>query len=124
MKLSKNTRFLVRVRDYEVVHIEVGSEVTHFDLGYDDLGWATLPPKQRDSEIEHLHSILSVAVEEMAREELEIVGQWSEFSPNVAEDFLSHHSASASAPLPLKRKDNATDKKTDSPTTGRRLRGG
>jgi hypothetical protein len=36
VKLTKNCRYLVRVRDYETAHVEVGAEISHFDIGYDD----------------------------------------------------------------------------------------
>jgi hypothetical protein len=121
VKLSKNIRYLVRVRDYETVHIEVGAEISHFDLGYNDERWARL--RARDEEgryILEIEKLLKFEVDQLARAELEAVAEWSEISPNLAEDFLS------AEPAYLQRSQHAhTNKKTDPPASGgRRIRRG
>ena len=102
MKLSKNCRYLVRVRDYETVHIEVGAEISHHDIGYDDDHWTELSEKIRDEETETLHEMLNTEVDRIAREELAVIAGWSEISPNLAEDYLS-----VEAPTNLQRKPHA-----------------
>lgn len=89
VKLSKNVRYLVRVRDYETVHIEVGAEISHHDLGIDDAHWAALLSEPRGQFTDRLHDLLDCEVDRIAREELAVVAGWSEISPNLAEDYLS-----------------------------------
>jgi hypothetical protein len=88
MKLSKNCRYLVRVRDYETVHIEVGAEISHFDMGFDNEDWAGLTQLRRERCTETLHNMLDKEVDRIARAELKTVAQWSEINPNLAEDYL------------------------------------
>lgn len=89
MKLSKNVRYLVRVRDYETAHIEVGAEIDHHDIGFTDERWDLLDTESRDYMIEDMHAMLNHEVDRIAREELTIIAGWSEISPNLAEDYLS-----------------------------------
>jgi acyl-CoA reductase-like NAD-dependent aldehyde dehydrogenase len=107
VKLVKNCRFLVRVRDYETAHIEVGAEVSHFDVGYDNESWAGLPDERRERYIKDIHALLDHEVDRLAREELETVAKWSEISPNLAEDYLE------TIPLPVRMQRNHHAKKTD-----------
>jgi hypothetical protein len=116
MKLMKNIRYLVRVRDYETVHVEVGAEADHHDLGFTSEEWSQLAPQNRATFTDHLEILLIKEVEKLARHELETIAQWSEISPNLAEDFLS------SAPLPTTRSQHARTPKTGTSAASRRLR--
>jgi hypothetical protein len=116
MKLSKNIRYLVRVRDYETVHVEVGAEADHRDLGYSDEGWAELTGQQRHNETDHLELVVISEVERLARDELHQISQWSEISPNLAEDFLS------SAPMQRSNHARTTNEKTGPAPASRRVR--
>jgi hypothetical protein len=127
VKLSKNCRYLVRVRDYETVHIEVGAEISHFDVGYTN---EELARDTRDEDVsgritDLMREMLNKEVDRLAREELETVAEWSEVSPNLAEDYLdtpppttvqrSHH-AKTTGPQPapsggLRRKATSTSTK-------------
>lgn len=89
MKLSKNVRYLVRVRDYETAHVEVGAEISHLDLGVDDYRLTLLTDIQRAGLVTQLHDQLNIEVDRIAREELTVIAGWSEISPNLAEDYLS-----------------------------------
>jgi acyl-CoA reductase-like NAD-dependent aldehyde dehydrogenase len=115
VKLTKNCRYLVRVRDYETAHVEVGAEISHFDIGYDDAAWAKLPATKRDSYMKDLGVLLDEEVDRLAREELATLAEWSEFTPNLAEDYLQ------TPPANKQRNQHAT-KTGSQPTTGRRLR--
>lgn len=118
MKLTKNCRYLVRVRDYETAHIEVGAEISHFDLGYDDEAWAA--SNQRPRLIDQMRATLNIEVDRLAREELETIAEWSEISPNLADDFLQ------TPPPPAIVQRNQHAKKTGSqsaPSGGLRRRG-
>jgi hypothetical protein len=106
MKLSKNIRYLVRVRDYETVHVEVGAEADHHDLGLGDEEWAALAPQHRATYTDQLEILVITEVEKLARGELLTIAQWSEIEPNLAQDFLSSH--------PLPRSTNARKKNTAS----------
>jgi hypothetical protein len=117
VKLIKHIRYLVRVHDYETVHVEVGAEVDHHDLGLTDDQWAeVMTIKDRQEGVLLLQEKLNTEVEKLAREELERIATWSEISPNLAEDFLS------SNPLPTTRSQSARTEKTDPPPASRRLR--
>jgi hypothetical protein len=119
VKLSKNIRYLVRVRDFETVHIEVGAEADHHDLGYSDQDWSAMLDKQRTTNIDHLELLVIEEVDRLARRELEAVAEWSEISPNLAEDYLE------TKPAYLQRSQHAYNKKTDPPASGgRRIRRG
>jgi hypothetical protein len=119
MKLSKNIRYLVRVRDYETVHVEVGAEADHHDMGWSDEDWAALG-ETRASWIDQLELLVITEVERLAREELSQIARWSEISPNIAEDFLS--SAPLSPVPPHARSQHGTAKKAGSTATSRRVR--
>jgi hypothetical protein len=119
VKLSKNIRYLVRVRDYETVHVEVGAEADHHDLGWSDEDWAELK-ETRASWIDQLELLVITEVERLAREELQTIATWSEIEPNLAEDFL--HSAPMSS-APIQRSQHAPSaKKTGSTPSSRRIR--
>jgi hypothetical protein len=115
VKLSKNIRYLVRVRDYETVHVEVGAEADHHDLGWSDEDWAALR-ETRGSWIDQLELLVIGEVEKLAREELQTIAQWSEISPNLADDFLSS--------AHTQRSTHATAKKAGSTASSRRVRRG
>jgi hypothetical protein len=121
VKLTKNIRYLVRVRDYETVHVEVGAEADHHDLGWSDEDWAALR-ETRPSWIDQLELLVITEVEKLAREELHQINQWSEISPNLAEDFLS--SAPLSPAPTQQRSQHGTDKKTGSPPSSGGIRRG
>jgi len=119
MKLTKHIRYLVRVRDYETVQVEVGAEADHHDLGYSDQEWAQATPQLRHNETDHLELVVISEVEKLARTELEIVAEWSEISPNLAEDFLSEPTI---ATMQEQRSNHARTEKTGPPPTSRRIR--
>lgn len=120
MKLTKNLKYLVRVRDYETVHVEVGAEISHYDLGYDDAAW--VETAQRPRLIDQMRATLDIEVDRLAREELETIAEWSEISPNLAEDFLSE--PPAPSPADLQRKHHAKTTSTQpSPSGGIRRSG-
>jgi hypothetical protein len=119
MKLAKNVRYLVRVRDYETVHIEVGAEADHRDLGVADNDLAHMAPKERQKFTADLHTLINAEVDRLARNELETIAEWSEISPNLAEDYLD------TQPAYLQRNQHARDQKTATPApSGRRVRRG
>ena len=119
MKLSKNIRYLVRVRDYETVHVEVGAEADHHDLGWSDEDWAALR-ETRPSWIDQLELLVITECERLAVEELQRIAQFSEISPNLADDFLS---SATLQPAHVQRSQHATTtKKTGSTQAGRRVR--
>jgi hypothetical protein len=118
MKLSKHIRYTVRVRDYEIVQVEVGADADHHDLGWSDEDWAALR-ETRASWTDQLELLVITEVEKLAREELQIIAGWSEISPNLAEDFL-HSARLSTAPTP--RSQHAPAKKTGSSTPSRRVR--
>lgn len=119
VRLSKNIRYTVRVRDYETVQVEVGAVADHHDLGWSDEDWAELK-ETRASWIDQLELLVINEVEKLAREELQTISAWSEISPNLAEDFL--HSAPLS-PAPIQRSQHGTaNKKADSSASSRRVR--
>ena len=107
MKLTKNCRYLVRVRDYETAHIEVGAEISHHDIGYDDDAWACAEPYKRSKGADTMRAMLNIEVDRLAREELETIAEWSEISPNLAEDYLQ-------TPPPANLQRNQHAKKTGS----------
>jgi len=116
MKLSKSRRYLIRIRDYETTTVEVGAEISHYDIGYDDQSWAEATAQQRVSQTKKLRDLLDHEVDRLAREELEIVADWSEITPNLADDYLK-------STAPMQR--NQYAEKTDSHTpSSRRLRRG
>jgi hypothetical protein len=117
VKLSKNVRYLVRVRDYETIHVEVGAEISHYDLGIDDAHWADLFSDPREQFINRMHEMLATEVDRIAREELAIIAGWSEISPNLAEDFLSVES-----PTTMQRNHHASKKTGSHATSGGGLR--
>jgi hypothetical protein len=118
VKLSKNVRYLVRVRDYETVHIEVGAEISHHDLGFTDDQWAKRSGFTAELE-DLMHDQLNAEVDRIAREELTVIAGWSEISPNLAEDYLS-----VEPPTTMQRKPHATKKTgTDSAPSGGVRRG-
>jgi len=117
MKLTKNIRYLVRVRDYETVHVEVGAEADHHDLGMDDRAWAELSPTQRATNTDFLELLVIDEVERLARDELSRIARWSEIEPNLAEDFLST--------TPMPRSNHARNPQTGpQPQASRRVRRG
>jgi len=124
MKLSKNIRYLVRVRDYETVHVEVMAEADHHDMGWSDEDWTALG-ETRSSWIDQLELLVITEVEKLAREELAQINRWTEISPNLAEDFLS---SAPLSPVPIKPRSQhgaATAKKAGSSAqAGRRVRRG
>jgi hypothetical protein len=107
VKLSKNVRYLVRVRDYETIHVEVGAEASHYDLGIDDQHLASLDGAQIDRKWDSLQRMVEIEVDRLAREELTIIAGWSEISPNLAEDYLS-----VEPPTTVQRNQHANNKKT------------
>ena len=119
MKLSKNIRYLVRVRDYETVQVEVGAEADHHDLGYSDQDWHTMLESERTTRIDLLELLVISEVEKLARYELEIIATWSEISPNLAQDFLSEPTIAS-----LQKDNHARTPKTDPPPASRRVRRG
>jgi len=129
VKLSKNVRYLIRIRDYETAHIEVGAEISHHDLGFTDEEWAHLrdptrttvrdPNKVRDRYVESMHALLNEEVDRIAREEMTVISGWSEISPNLAEDYLSVEPP----PATMQRKPHAT-KTGPKPASGRGVRRG
>jgi hypothetical protein len=119
VKLSKNVKYLVRVRDYETVHIEVGAEISHYDLGYDDQAWTELNPDAREKWADVLHNMVNTEVDRIAREELTVVAGWSEISPNLAEDYLSVEPHTT-----MQRKPHATKKTGSQSTPSRAIRRG
>ena len=116
MKVSKNIRYLVRIRDYETIHIEVGAEADHHDLGWSDEDWSQIQ-ENRGSWIDQLELLVITEVEKLAREEMARIVQWSEIEPNLAEDFLS--SAPLSPVPPHARSQHGTAKKAGSTATSR-----
>jgi len=98
MKLSKQLRYLVRVRDYETVQVEVAAEADYRDLGIADPDAAHMRPEERIKYTDLLHDLVNKEVDKLAREELVRINQWSEISPNLAEDFLA---SVPSATLPI-----------------------
>lgn len=116
MKLSKNIRYLVRVRDYETVHVEVGAEADHHDLGLSDQDLADLPPTKRDTYTNVLELLVIDEVERLAVDELRRIAQWSEIEPNLAEDFLS------STPMPRSNRAR-TPQTSETPPSSRVRRG-
>jgi len=119
MKLSKNIRYLVRVRDYETVQVEVGAEADHHDLGLSDEEWTNLNAEHQHTYIDHLELLVISEVEKLARYELEIIATWSEISPNLAQDFLSEPTIAS-----LQKDNHARTPKTDPPPASRRVRRG
>jgi hypothetical protein len=120
VKVSKNIRYLVRIRDYETIHIEVGAEADHHDLGWSDEDWSQIQ-ENRGSWIDQLELLVITEVEKLAREEMARIVQWSEIEPNLAEDFLS--SAPLSPAHPRSQHATAT-KKVGSSAPSRRVRRG
>jgi hypothetical protein len=113
MKFTKSVRYIVRVREYETIQIEVGAEAGHHDLGLDDDELSRLSEIERVRSAASLKKMVLREVEGMAQEELEQVARWSEFSPNLAQDVLRE------------QRSNRGSEKTDSSTaTGRRVRRG
>jgi hypothetical protein len=119
MKLSKQIRYTVRVRDYEIVQVEVGAEADHHDLGWSDEDWAALR-ETRPSWTDQLELLVITEVEKLAREELQIIAGWSEISPNLAEDFL--HSAPLSSASTQRSQHGTAKKKAGSTPSSRRVR--
>jgi hypothetical protein len=121
MKLSKHVRYTVRVREYEIAQVEVGAEGSHFDMGLDDQMLAKLNPEEWDTIEKSLRAMVDAEVHELARSELEVISEWSEIEPNLAQDFLH-------TPPPAyiqRRQHHATQQKTHNPSpTSRRLRRG
>ena len=116
MKLTKHIRYLVRVRDYETVQVEVGAEADHHDLGLSDEDWTALDAAHRRTYTDHLELLIIEEVERLATEELQQVNQWSDISPNLAEDFLLAQK---------KRSQNGrANTKADTPSSSRRVRPG
>jgi len=107
MKLSKTLRIIVRVREFETVQIEVGAEASHYDLGYTDEILSNANDSYRNQLNTKLEALIQSEVDKLAREELEKISTWSDFHPNLADDYLGSSNARAT--------------KTDSPPT-RRLR--
>jgi hypothetical protein len=114
VKLSKHIRFIIRVREYETCQVEVGAEISHFDIGYNDHDWAE--SNQRPRLIDQMRAALSIEVDRLAREELETVAEWSEISPNLAEDYLQ-------TPAQTQRKHHATKTGSQSTKSGGLRRG-
>jgi len=108
VKLSKHVRYLVRIRDYETVQIEVGAEADHHDLGYTDNEWANLLIKNRDEQTLKLEELLVFEVERLATEELDEVAQWSEIQPNLATDYLSSARLSSARSQSARNSNKAT----------------
>jgi hypothetical protein len=114
MKLSKTIRFTVRVRDYESVHIEVGAEASHYDLGIDDQLLATFDGPQIDRRWDSLQRMVEDEVDRLARQELETVSELSEILPNLANDYLDakeqedqharNHQQKSATPAPASRR--------------------
>jgi hypothetical protein len=120
VKVTKTIRYLVRVRDYETVHVEVGAEADHHDLGYSDQEWAQMLTATRADNVDRLELLVITEVERLAHDELSRIAMWSEISPNLAEDFLS------STPTPPNRSSTYAGEqrtqKTDPPPASRRIR--
>lgn len=116
MKLSKSRRYLVRIREYETAHIEVGAEISHYDIGYDDQSWAKASTQMRNNEMKKLRDLLRLEVDRLAREELETIAEWSEITPNLADDYLQSTAS-------MQRNQHAEKTDTHAPSS-RRLRRG
>lgn|SRR5215467_4420489 len=114
MKLTKHIRYTVRVREYEVVQVEVGAEADHFDLGVDSRAWAELDAATRATYTDHLELMVISEVDKLARDELQRISGWSEIHPNLAQDFL--HSATT------QRNQDARTQTATPPSTSRRIR--
>jgi len=122
MKLSKNIRYLVRVRDYETVHVEIGAEASHLDLGIDDDDLTKLSPEEWDTLAKSLRAMVDSECHQLARSELEVISEWSEIEPNLAQDFLHQP-----PPAYLHRRvqhAHRDPKKTDPPPNSGKLRRG
>lgn len=119
MKLSKQLRYLVRIRDYETVQVEVSAAVDHYDLGYTDADWAGQLDNRREKLTEELHRLVDAEVDKLAREELVKINQWSEISPNLADDFLSPVTLS---PVTLSRSPDANRNQKTAEAPKRSLR--
>ena len=115
MKITKHVRYTVRVREYEVVQVEVGAEADHHDLGIGDEDWTELD-ETRSSWIDQLELLVITEVEKLARDELQTIAQWSEITPNLADDFLSS--------APMQRSTHARNQKAGSTPASRRVRRG
>jgi len=114
MKLTKHIRYLVRVRDYETVQVEVGAEADHHDLGLTDEQWTNLNAEHQHTYVDHLELLVINEVERLAADELQRIARWSEIEPNLAEDFLSSTQRSSNA--------RTAHKKADSSPSSRRIR--
>jgi hypothetical protein len=114
MKLTKHIRYLVRVRDYETVQVEVGAEADHHDLGLTDEQWTNLNAEHQHTYVDHLELLVINEVERLAADELQRIARWSEIEPNLAEDFLSSTQRSSNA--------RTANKKADSSPSSRRIR--
>jgi hypothetical protein len=113
VKLAKTCRYLVRVRDYETAHIEVGAEISHHDVGFTDERWAQLSVKSRNDHVGDIRAVLNHEVDRLAREELETIAEWSEISPNLAQDYLDTYAP----PTPMQRKPHAKKTGTNAPSS-------
>ena len=110
MRLSKTLRFTVRVREFETMHVEVGAEVSHYDFAMNDEELAEYTKRSPAAQTNlgvAMRNALDDEVNKLAREELEKISKWSDFSPNLADDYLGST--------------NADNKKTHSPSP-RRIR--
>jgi hypothetical protein len=91
MKYSKTLRLTVRVREFETVQIEVGAEISHFDFAMDDNELAAYTKRSPAAQTNlgvAMRTALDDEVEKLARTELEKISTWTEFSPNLADDYL------------------------------------
>jgi hypothetical protein len=79
-------RFTVRVREFETVQVEVAADASHFDLGIDDEQLANIGEgKQLRT---RLRELVETEVKNLATEELARISALSDFSPNLADDYL------------------------------------
>jgi hypothetical protein len=88
MKITKTLRLTVRVREFETVQVEVGVVADHHDLGYDENWLVQLSNNDRKAMNKQVRALVVQEVESLAREELEKISAWSDFSPNLADDYL------------------------------------
>jgi hypothetical protein len=113
MKISKQIRFTVRIREYETVSVEVSAEASHYDLSVDDAALAKLSMKGQENLQDRITDLVEQEVTRLATKELAAVNELSEFDTNLADDYISN----------VPRSQHARTEKTNStPPAGRGLR--
>jgi hypothetical protein len=113
MRVSKSLTYTVRIREYETVKVEVGAEMTVYDLGYDDLDIQRLTSEDRDGLWVRLWDTVNTEVEQ---QQFEALREVADISPtaNLSHDVLHRIGE-------LQRKGNNDGNQKDHPThsTGR-----